>query len=165
MQKLLPQAEQIAALLTGRGETIVIAESSAGGLISAALVAIPGASAYYLGGAIVYTGKARATLLGIADLPAGMRPATEEYAGLLAEAARQQFGATWAIAETGATGPDGNRYGDPPGHACIAVAGPVRRTLAIETRSADRLANMRGFAAAAFDLLERCIASRSGGTG
>ena len=165
MQDLIPRADRIAALLKARSEHVVVAESSAGGLISAALLAIPGASAYYLGGAVVYTGKARAALLGIADLLAGMRPATEEYAQLLAEAARQRFRATWAVAETGATGPDGNRYGDPPGHACIAVAGPVSRAITVKTGSADRVANMRAFAAAALELLEQCVARKGGETG
>lgn len=164
-QEFLFRAASVAALLKAGGATIVVAESSAGGLISAALLAIPGASTYFLGGAVVYTGQARAALLGIAGLLAGMRPATEEYAQLLAEAARQRFGATWGIAETGATGPGGNRYGDPPGHACIAVAGPVRRAITVETGSADRVANMHAFTAAALELLERCVARRSGGTG
>jgi nicotinamide-nucleotide amidase len=165
MQDLIPRAERIAALLKARAEHVVVAESSAGGLISAALLAIPGASAYFLGGAVVYTATARAALFGIADLPVGMRAATEEYARLLAEAARQRFGATWSISETGATGPDGNRYGDPAGHACIAVAGPVARAITVATGSADRMANMRTFAAAALELLEQCVARSSGGTG
>jgi PncC family amidohydrolase len=165
MQDLLPQAERIAALLKQRAETVAIAESSAGGLISAALLAIPGASAYFLGGAVVYTHKARAALLGVAELPSGMRPSTEAYAQLVAETARHRFGATWCLAETGATGPTGNRYGDAPGHACIAVAGPAARALTVETGSSDRVANMRAFSAAALDLLGQCLATRGGGTG
>jgi PncC family amidohydrolase len=159
MQDLLPRAERLATLLKARSQTIAVAESSAGGLISAALLAIPGASAYFLGGAVVYTGKAREALLGIATLPPGMRASTEAYAQLLARTARQQFGATWSLAETGATGPTGNRYGDAAGHACIAVAGPVERAITLETGSADRIANMRVFAAAALDLLEQCLAA------
>ncbi len=159
MQDLLPRAERLASLLKARSQTIVVAESSAGGLISAALLAIPGASAYFLGGAVVYTGKAREALLGIAALPSGMRASTEAYAQLLARTARQQFGATWSLAETGATGPTGNRYGDAAGHACIAVAGPVERAITLETGSADRIANMRVFAAKALDLLEQCLAA------
>ena len=158
MQELLPKAQSVAKLLKDSHATIVVAESSAGGLISAALLAVPGASAYFLGGAVVYTGKAREALLDVAALPSGMRPASEPYALLLARTARQRFGASWALAETGATGPTGNRYGDPAGHACIAVAGEAERAVTVETGSGDRVANMRAFAAAALDLLEQCLA-------
>ena len=160
MQDLLPRAERLAALLKAHNQTIVVVESSAGGLISAALLAVPGASAYFLGGAVVYTGKAREALLGITALPPGMRASTEAYALLLARTARQQFGATWALAETGATGPTGNRYGDAAGHACFAVDGPAERALTLETANTDRAANMRVFAATALDLLEQCLRAR-----
>lgn len=159
MHDLLPRAEKLAALLKARRETIVVAESSTGGLISAALLAVPGASAYFLGGAVVYTLKARRSLLDIQDAAvAGMRGASEPYAALLARTARERFGATWSIAESGATGPTGNRYGDPAGHTCIAVAGPVERVITLETGKGDRIANMRAFAAAALDLLAQCLA-------
>jgi nicotinamide-nucleotide amidase len=161
MQDLIPRAQRLAALLVARGESIVVAESSAGGLISAALLAIPGASAYFLGGAVVYTHKARTALLQMpGDLPPGMRPSTEAYALLLARTARDRFGASWSLAETGATGPTGNRYGDAPGHACIAVVGPAVRAITVETGGADRTANMRAFAAAALELLEQAMAAQ-----
>jgi len=154
MNDLLPYAERAAALLQQRRETIAIAESSAGGLIAAALLAVPGASAYFLGGAVVYTKQARAALLGITDADlAGMRPASEPYALLLARTVRKRHGAVWGLSETGATGPTGNRYGDAAGHACIAVAGPGERAITLETGSADRRANMRAFASRALELL------------
>ena len=154
MQDLLLLAETLGRRLKARGETVSVAESSAGGLISAALLATPGASAYYLGGAVVYTRQSRELLLGIpASALEGIRPATEPYALLLARAVRDKFSATWGIGETGATGPTGNRYGDPAGHACIAVAGPGKRALTVETGISDRVANMRAFARAAFVLL------------
>ena len=154
MEELIPIAEQIAELLIARHDNIAIAESSAGGLISAALLAVPGASAYFLGGAVVYTRAARAALLAMPDSAMeGMRASTEPYAQLLARTARARFNSTWAIAETGATGPTGNRYGDAAGHACVAIAGPTERTLTLETGSADRQDNMRAFAAAALSLL------------
>ena len=87
-----------------------------------------------------------------------MRTASEPYALLLARTARQRFPASWGLAETGATGPTGNRYGDAAGHSCLAVAGAVERSLTLETGSADRQANMRAFAAAALDLLRQCLA-------
>src|SRR4051812_22489167 len=152
MQDLIARAERIARRLKDRGETVVVAESSTGGLISAALLALPGASAYFLGGAVVYTQVARRALLDLGDISAlGMRASTEPYARLLAQTARQRFSATWALAESGATGPTGNRYGDAAGHSCIAVAG--ERAITLETGSGDRVANMHAFSAAALDLL------------
>jgi len=156
MQTLLPLAEQVAILLKERRETITVAESSTGGLVSAALLAVPGASAYFLGGAVVYTRKARELLM---DLPreavAGMRSASEPYALLLARTASQRFSASWGLAETGAAGPSGNSYGDSAGHSCIAVAGMAEKVITVETGNADRLANMHAFATAALELLHR----------
>jgi PncC family amidohydrolase len=158
MQELLPQAERIAARLKARRETVAVAESSTGGLVSAALLAVPGASAYFVGGAVVYTGAARRGLLDIGDAAmAGMRAATEPYALLVARTARERLGTDWAIAETGAAGPSGNRYGDAAGHSCIALAGPAERAITLETGSADRLANMRAFARAALELFEKAL--------
>ena len=157
MQTLLPLAERCAALLVERRETIAIAESSAGGLISASLLAVPGASAYFRGGDIIYTQQARAAFGITPEAMAGMRASTEAYAQLLAETARQRLGSVWAVAETGATGPAGNRYGDAAGHVCLAIAGPVRMSVTIETGHGDRIANMRAFAAAALGLLEEAL--------
>jgi PncC family amidohydrolase len=156
----VPQAvgERIATLLKERRETVAVAESSAGGLIAATLLAQPGASAYFLGGAVVYTYAARRLFLDLPDAALeGIRPATEAYARLLARVVRQRLGATWGLAETGATGPAGNRYGDPAGHVCLAVAGPAEQAITLETGQADRLANMRAFAAAALDLLAQQV--------
>ncbi len=152
-------AEQVAARLIARKETIAIAESSAGGLISAALLAVPGASAYFLGGAVIYTITAREALLGIskADME-GMRPSTEPYARLLAGRMREKFGSVWSLAETGATGPTGNRYGDAAGHACFAIDGPVKLSRTIETAKADRADNMTTFAAMGLGFLLQALA-------
>ena len=148
----------VGELLKQRAQTIAVAESSAGGLINATLVAVPGASAYYLGGGVIYTGAGRAALLGLtAQDMAGMRSASEPFAKLLARRVRANLGATWGLSETGASGPAGNRYGDAPGHACIAVSGPVEAVLTVETRSADREANMWEFARRALELLESCL--------
>ena len=159
MKDLVATAGKIAAVLTARKQTIVIAESSTAGLISAALLAVPGASAYFLGGAVVYTRQSRRLLLDIPDAALdGMRPSTEPYALLMARAARERFVSTWALAETGATGPTGNRYGDAAGHSCIAVAGPAEQAMTLETGKADRLDNMHAFTAAALDFLLRAVA-------
>lgn len=145
--------------LRARGETVAVAESSAGGLISAALLAVPGASACVLGGAVVYTQGARRALLRVPDDEVrGIRSSTEAYALVKARAVRDLLGATWGLGETGAAGPAGNRYGDPPGHACLAVAGPVERVLTVETGDADRQANMWVFAREALALLAACLA-------
>lgn len=156
MESLLPLAEQVALLLKQRRETIAVAESSAGGLIAAALLAVPGASAYFLGGAVVYTRKARELLMQLPrESVAGMRSASEPYALLLARTASQRFSASWGLAETGAAGPTGNPYGDAAGHSCIAIAGVAEEVITLETGSADRAANMRAFSAAALRLLQR----------
>jgi PncC family amidohydrolase len=151
---LIPLAETIAARLKARQESIAVAESSTGGLIAAALLAVPGASAYFLGGAVAYTRQAKILLL---DLDEGalaeFRPASERHALLLARGARKRFTASWGLGETGATGPTGNRYGDPAGHTCLAVAGVTERAVTLKTGRDERLANMRAFAAAALKLL------------
>ena len=148
-------------LLKQRGHTLAVAESSAGGLINAALVAVPGASAFYLGGLVVYTPAGRLELLGIAKEDVkGMRSASEPYAQLMAKTVREKLGATWGLSETGASGPSGNRYGDQPGHACIAVSGPVEAVITVETGSAEREANMWAFAERALKLLEQCLEGR-----
>jgi nicotinamide-nucleotide amidase len=154
MQELVGIAERIAEKLKERRQTIAVAESSTGGLISAALLAIPGASAYFLGGAVVYTRDARRLLMDIPDdAMKGIRSASEPYAKLLASQIRARFSTDWGLSETGATGPTGNRYGDAAGHSCMAVAGPHAEVMTLETGSSDRLANMHVFASTALNLL------------
>src|SRR5690349_10199306 len=141
-------AEKIAARLIARKETVAGAEGSAGGLISAALLAVPGASAYFVSGAVVYTGAARGVLAGIAlgEMKSlGIRPASEPYATLLARRMRERLETTWGLAEAGAAGPTGNRYGDPAGHTCIAVSGPAERATTLRTGLSDRRNNMQAF--------------------
>jgi nicotinamide-nucleotide amidase len=154
MKDLVPIAEKIAAILIARRQTIAVAESSTGGLISASLLAVPGASAYFLGSAVVYTRDARRILMDIPDeAMKGIRSASEPYAKLLASQIRQRFSSHWGLSETGATGPTGNRYGDAAGHSCMAVAGPAESVFTLETGSADRQANMQVFANTALNLL------------
>jgi PncC family amidohydrolase len=154
MKDLIGIAEQIATKLVARKETISVAESSTGGLISASLLAVPGASAYFLGGAVVYTRDARRLLMDITDdTMRGLRSASEPYAKLLAEQTRRRFATDWGLSETGATGPSGNRYGDAAGHSCMAVAGATTNVITLETGSNDRQANMQEFAKTALGLL------------
>ena len=160
MQTLLPLADKIGARLKERGETIAIAESSTGGLISAALLSIGGASVYFRGGGVIYTAYARSGFLDIPNpLPPPIeRASTEPYALLLADTVRARLSATWGLGETGATGPTGNRYGDKAGHTCIAVTGPgFSRAITLETGSDDRIANMRAFSDRAFRLLAEAL--------
>ncbi len=162
MKTLLPLAEKIAARLIARKETIAIAESSTGGLVAAALLAVPGASGYFLGGAVVYTKSSRLALLGVGDAEMqGLRPSTEEYSLLIARRVRERHNATWGFGETGAAGPSGNRYGDPAGHTCLAVAGPAERAVTLRTGSADRVANMDAFAKRGLELLADMIQAKN----
>ena len=91
---LEPMARDLGALLKARGETVAVSESSTGGLVSAALLAVPGASAYFIAGAVVYTGTARRALLALpAELPPETRSSSEPYAALAARTVRERFGA------------------------------------------------------------------------
>ena len=158
MGDLSSMAASIGALLKQYQQTIAVAESAAGGLISASLVAVPGASAYYLGGSVIYTRSSQQGLLRVPDhAMADMRASSEPYALLNARTVRELLGTTWGLSETGASGPTGNRYGDAAGHACIAVAGPIERVITLETGDADRETNMWAFTKAALELLERCV--------
>src|SRR6478752_1420408 len=158
MKELVAIAENIAARLIERRQTIAVAESSTGGLISASLLAVPGASAYFLGSAVVYTRDARRLLMDIPDdAMKGIRSASEPYANLLASQIRRRFSSHWGLSETGATGPTGNRYGDAAGHSCMAIAGPSQRVITLETGSADRAANMRAFAKRALEELAAAL--------
>jgi PncC family amidohydrolase len=160
MDKLLPLANKIGERLKERGETIAIAESSTGGLISAALLSVAGASAYFRGGSVIYTAYARSGFLDIPNpLPAPIeRASTEPYALLLADTVKARLDAAWGLGETGASGPTGNRYGDKAGHTCIAVTGPnFSKAVTLETNSADRIENMRRFGLRALELLAEAL--------
>ena len=139
-------AAEIASLLTQRGETVAVAETTAGGLVSAALLSVAGASRYYVGGGVVYTLNSRIALAGVpAEQYANYRGTTPEMLVSLAESMRQRLEATWCIAESGLAGPTGGGSGAPPGRTTIAVAGPVTRTQVIDTGVSDREANMVEF--------------------
>ena len=162
MPTLTEMSSSLGELLKRTGQTLSVSESAGGGLISATLVAVPGASAYYVGGVVVYTRIAQRGLLQVPDQAMeGIRASSEAYAILNARTVRESLGTTWALSETGASGPTGNRYGDSAGHSCIAVAGPVERAITVETGDSDREANMWKFAAAALKLLEECVKEAS----
>ena len=155
----LPLAIDIGDRLKSRGETVGVSESSTGGLISAALLAVPGASAFYRGGGIIYTPKAFGNLLGLSrDDVAGMRSSTEPYALLLARTIRTRLNASWGVCETGASGPTGNGYGDAAGHTCIGLVGnSIETARTLETGLTDRLGNMHLFAKEALETLRAAL--------
>lgn len=155
---LTTKTAEIAKILIERGETVAVGESSAGGLVSASLLAVPGASKYFMGGGVIYTHRARKRLVKIdfKDHP-GVRSSSEPYASLLAGSVRELLSATWGLAETGAAGPTGNSYGDDAGHTCVAVTGPVTDVRTLETVSSDREANMWAFTDEALELFIECL--------
>lgn len=158
MTQLDDLGASLGALLKERRQTVAVAESSTGGLISSALLAVPGASAYFLGGGVIYTAASRQGLLGVgAAEMEGMRSSSEPYALLLAHRVRERLGADWGLAETGAAGPSGNRYGDAPGHSCIAVVGESEQVTTLETGRDGREENMWEFTRTALELLETAI--------
>ena len=157
MERLTSLASPLGELLKIRAHTVAVAESSAGGLISAALLAVPGASAYFLGGGVIYTRGARRGLLGLSEEVVTMRAATEGYALTVARAIRERLGATWGFCETGASGPAGNRYGDAPGHSCFAMTGPLEQSMTLETGLSDREKNMWRFAEESVSFMESVI--------
>ena len=151
-------AEEIAALLTGRSETVAVSEGTAGSLVSAALLWVPGASAYYKGGGVLYTLVSRVALAGMSpETYANYRGTTPEMLAALAEAMRTRLEATWCIAESGLAGPTAGRSGTPPGRTTLAVAGPVARSEVIETGMTDRGENMVRFTTLALRFLRDAI--------
>lgn len=163
MHDLLALGARAGALLKERRETVAVGETSAGGLISASLLAVPGASAYFAGGAVTYAAQSIRGLAGIsiekmrAD---GIRSSSEPYAILLATEIRVRHGdVSWGLSETGAAGPSGNSYGDPPGHTCMAVIGAVSVARTLRTGSDDRVANMWAFAEATLKLFVEVLES------
>jgi PncC family amidohydrolase len=161
MEQLLPLAEKIAERLKARNETIAIAESSSGGLISAALLAVPGASAYFIGGGVLYTRRALLELTQVGeDALRGITPGTEEAALLRARLMRERLATTWGISETGTAGPTGSRYGYPPGHTAVGVSGPLDSARILRTDSADRFQNMIAFSRAALELFSETLEKR-----
>ncbi len=154
MDRLAVRAARVGELLVARDESVAVAEGAAGGLISAGLLSVPGASRFFVNGTVLYTAPGFVDFLGDrTDRLRDLRGATEEFSLELARIAREKFQCAWAIGESGAAGPSGNRYGDLPGHAAIAVAGPVEKSVTLETGLDDRSENMWRFAEAALDLL------------
>ncbi len=151
-------AEEIAALLIERGETVAVSEGTSGGLVSAALLWVAGASKYYRGGGVLYTLDSRIALAGVPRASyADYRGTTPALLAELTEAVRARLDATWCIGESGLAGPTGGRSGAPPGRTTVAVAGPVTRAEVIETGTTDRGENMSRFTTIALTYLRDAI--------
>lgn len=152
---LASMAARAGAMLKERGQTVAVADGATGGLISAGLLTVPGATAFYVGGGVIYSMRGRSILLDVSDEDlVGMRSVTERYALLQARGIRDRFGSDWGVAETGSAGPGKHPMGAKTGMSCIAVVGPgaaIART--VETNSDDRIENMKAFALAAITLL------------
>ena len=150
--------EEIAELLIARAEEVAVAESSAGGLISAALLSVPGASRYYSGGGVVYTLASRTQLAGVSpEAYANYRGTTPEMLADLLESMRERLGSDWCVGESGLAGPGAGRNGAPAGRVAIGVTGPVTRTELLETGIDDRAANMVEFTTRSLRLLRDAI--------
>lgn len=112
--------------LVGRRETAATAESLTGGLVASAIVDIPGASAVFRGGLVVYATELKAQLAGVPrDLLAERGPVDADVAVALAEGARERCGADWGLSTTGVAGPE-PQDGKPVGLVYVAVVGPDR---------------------------------------
>lgn len=161
MQTLIPIAMRIAARLIERGESVAVSESSSGGLVSAALLAVPKASIWYQGASITYTPNVARGLLGITreTMPTGVRSSTEPYALFMAGVIRERLRGSWGLCETGAAGPEGNSYGDAAGHTCVGIVGPVVASFTLETGKSDRAENMMAFARFALERFEMVLNS------
>ncbi|MGH1358919.1 MAG: CinA family protein [Burkholderiaceae bacterium] len=162
MTQLSSVTQELAPILKEREQTVCVAESSTGGLIAASLLAVPGASAYFIGGSVIYTARSRKILLQVKreDLE-GLEPLTEAMAAAFAKTAREQLKTTWAISELGIAGPTPARYGNPPGISVIAIDGPVCKTRVVETGSNDREANMWQFTKASLELLREALVAQA----
>jgi len=152
-------AAPCAAILLERGQSVAVADGSTGGLIAAGMLTIPGGIKFFRGGGVLYSLKGRQILFGLApDAFAGLRPVTEPYTLLQADAIRRQFESDWGIAESGSAGPT-HPYGIEAGTSCIAVVGPgVSVSRMVETGSSARLHNMEAFAKAALSLFHEALA-------
>jgi nicotinamide-nucleotide amidase len=140
--------DQVAALLAG--QTIGLAESCTGGLLAARLTDRPGASAYVIGGAVVYSNEAKIDLVGVdPGLIEAHGAVSSEVAQALATGARRRFGTTVGVGITGVAGPDGGTPEKPVGLVWLSVV--YGADAAVSTRSLTRGRNLPGDRAAVRD--------------
>ncbi|MCJ1446586.1 MAG: hypothetical protein MMC23_007091 [Stictis urceolatum] len=154
-------AAEVSVLLKSRSETVCIAETAAGGLISSTLLSLPGASKFYAGGLTLYTLPSRIAFAGwTQDSVKGYNGPTPDVVKGLAENVRGKLGATWCLSESGTAGPtrSGEGRNRTPGYVALAVAGESGTvTREVDTGLEDRERNMVEFARAGLDLLKDCL--------
>ncbi|HUH66916.1 MAG TPA: CinA family protein [Syntrophales bacterium] len=144
--KQMNLVRDIAAILTSAHETLSVAESSAGGLVSSCLLSIPGASSFFVGGSVLYSYQIRNEIVGMGKEEHGVYGgSTPELILEIATRFRERIGTDWVIAEGGAAGPSKSPYGHNAGYTALAIAGPINRAKSIETGKSDRIENMSEF--------------------
>jgi nicotinamide-nucleotide amidase len=150
-------AAEVLARLKERGQTLAVAESLTGGLLAATIVDVPGASAVFRGGLVVYATDLKGSLAGVpADLLAARGPVDPDVAVALARGARERCGADWGLATTGVAGPD-PQDGHPVGRVYVGVAGPGIGEVRQFRLTGNRTAIRTGSVAAALALLTEVL--------
>ena len=145
--------EQVLATMTERGLTLSVAETTVGGLISARIIALPGASRVYVAGIIPYRGTAKSQVLGVPPEATAAGGVSAPMALAMAQRARDLFVTDYAVAETGAAGPGGARAG----LVFIATAGPDGGQVEERHFEGDRLAVQRQIADASLEMLLKAL--------
>jgi nicotinamide-nucleotide amidase len=162
MTGMTPQVAAAAAVhsLVDRRETLATAESLTGGWVAATIVEIPGVSAVFRGGLVVYATELKHSLAGVPEeLLTERGPVDPDVALALAAGARERCGADWGVSTTGVAGPD-PQDGKPVGLVYVAVAGPSGSTVRELRLTGSRAEIRSGSVAAVLDLLtERLQAS------
>jgi nicotinamide-nucleotide amidase len=154
-------ARQVHEALLSRGETLAVAESLTGGLLGAAMTAVPGVSATFRGGVVAYATELKAVLLGVeADLLDRVGPVDAGVAAQMATGARERLRATYGLATTGVAGPD-PQDGHPPGEVYVAVTGPDRQLHRRLELAGDRAAVRAAAVTGALRLVADLLAGRS----
>ncbi|MRR17423.1 MAG: CinA family protein [Deltaproteobacteria bacterium] len=155
-------AREIAVHLAAANEKLAVAESSSGGLVSACLLSVPGASSFFIGGAVLYSYRIREQIVALG------RKEHQRYGGstpeLILDIAlkfKEKTGADWVIGEGGAAGPSQSPYGHNAGYTALAVAGPICRTKIIETGKSARIGNMSEFTTALLDFFLSILEERN----
>jgi nicotinamide-nucleotide amidase len=143
---------RLVGLLKDRRVTLATAESLTGGMVGAALTDVPGVSAVYRGGVVVYATDLKATLAGVPDdLLAAVGPVHPDTAAALASGVRERLGADYGLATTGVAGPD-PQAGIEAGTVYVAAAGPTAVQVRKLRLTGDRTAVRRGSVQAVLEL-------------
>ncbi len=154
LAEVFPDSAMAGELLRSRGWTVAVAESCTGGLLGAALTAVPGSSAYVLGGVIAYDNAVKTGVLNVdTTLLAQHGAVSEEVASAMARGARQLLGADVGVGITGVGGPGAEEGGKPAGLVYVAVAGPTGERAVRLDEDRGREGNRAAAVAAALRIL------------